>query len=236
MHELALAITETRSKHQWGDIVRPAGHVGIVMSEVVKKDRWLQLICNIASPNHRNHDQIINGLIKNCNWTKQNTVDLCNHWSEHLYEEWRECMRIKVGQNVNDMINGFWEKIVPDSGLKSILGKDPLGIVSKIESWQWSNQELTKTFVISISDIDESTARSLTGQVATIDDDVLTSKNEIKHIVIDRNVYDFERKLEFSEDTISKIKNEETKINVRYDKPINSNLRTIYSGVPMNIR
>jgi len=148
MAELALRTQEVINHKAKYTAWRPVGSVIISINQHQMRRKWLEIVCDLVSPKKRDNYKNISG------WQY-----LCDHWTPQLREEWiqlqkpnKEYPHGALLQNIATA-QSMWDQRV-DAQLISLVGKEPIGVKDKTDTWLWSDDE-RKIYFITVNEDEE---------------------------------------------------------------------------------
>lgn len=184
---------------------KPLGSVISAHKDITIRMKWLEIVCDLVSPQKRNNYKGIPGY-----------QYLCDHWTPELRKQW-----IDAGRPTEEEPHGFirlskqcqkiWDEKV-DPSLISTLGKDPTLIKNITDTWLWSEHERKTSFIITNTDI-EDYAWDVFGQGKTY-------VKEGHVIVAPGAIINYATDIGLSQTTLDKIADPNIIVHPRFDLPV----------------
>ena len=182
MSEIALNV---HNKHM------PVGHVLDVFSEPFTRRKWIEFICDQASPGEFKRETYKHAKISG--WKQ-----ICQFWDDTpgLRDLWLKAENRLINDYTYPQI--FWDEHIKDTGLLSYIG--PIPESDKLAYEVFPFKPLNRQLFFIVSNEDAAPA------------EVESWKN--------RRVFDFEGDEDISGDTLSKIKDKSKIVYTKFNKPI----------------
>lgn len=212
MHELALSITDKTAVLKEYTSLRPVGTVVAGVSAQRKREKWAEIVCDLASPKKR--DRFNPRFLSNAVMSETQWKVITDIWTEKLQRDYFEADGLGI-QDPNRIIafTQLWNDFIvsPNSGWVDAIGKDERGVVDKVDTWLWSKLERKNFFVVVNSDLSSFELEEKLRPAETTEKDVRTIK---------RSRLDWESKIALSADSIAKIKDVSERVDPHFDKPV----------------
>lgn len=211
MHEISLRITaldNTKAKYR---SYRPVGSVISAVSRWRKRDKWLEILCDLTSPSKR--DNVWNRFVLNGYPVTVNMWNAaCSVWSESLWNQWREYYSLPSLSIIERAakiaaMSDLWTYYKSEAvGVVDEFGLEPHGIKNLVDTWLWSPKDKKDSFIIVNDD-------------ATYEDiENINGFNYLDGEIIPKTMFDWENDLGLSEDSKALIRDVNVTVNPRFDK------------------
>lgn len=217
MHEISLSIFPVDKTDSKKRVYRPVGSPISVISKWRKRAKWIEIICDLASPKKRG--ALGSALVQNNNWPTFRWNRICQAWTPQLRRLWRDwdlgapdtddplglAMRRQTAREL-------WNTYIKPTGVISEAGKDPTNMVDLTDTWLWSNSDRRKSLVIVSDDMTELDLEDATKrEQSTVDD---------KQFIKPRKIIDWVNDLDLTVAEKADIYNPSKRVQPRFDKLI----------------
>ena len=194
MAEIVLRTRTLINAKQKYTAVKPRGGVAAAVTDQKIQNKWIETICDLMSPAKRD------------NYSTLPYYDLMTAaWTEKLRQDWIDWQRSKIPV----ITNVFWDTVIKPLGLVSQFGNAPESTKPLYETWLWSEHERKQFFIIHSPD--EAAIKA-----ATAHEDI-TYKDDLYKC---QKIFDYEKDITFSKETVAKINDPTQVVNPRFDKPV----------------
>lgn len=173
MHELLIGVEELPPRIERGNTrYRPAGRVLFAATLACKRNKWAEILCDLADPRPRRRldgafDPSKRAFYEGAQTPIQESLgahwDLIKEqWTPEARGRWFECECIPQGHMEKPIAEAFLWSEIEKTGIRTALGKDPTGLVDLLDTWLWSEHERKTHLVVVNADMSEVEAEAAT--------------------------------------------------------------------------
>lgn len=226
MHELLVGIEDMAPRVNGEEIrFRPAGRILFAATEAVKRDKWAEILCNLADPRPRKRadgkfDPSKRELYEAARTPIQQSLGarwglIKEQWTPQAHGRWFEAERIPEGHQEKAIAKAFLWSEIEKSGIRSALGRDPTGVVDLLETWLWSEMERKIHLVATNADMTETEA--VASAAVIVERSGSGRERRVSHYP--SRIIRWDTDLDFTRTEKSNIRNKKKIVHPRFDRP-----------------
>lgn len=226
MHELLVGIEDHPPRIDGADTrLRPSGRILFAATDAVKRDKWAEILCDLADPRPRRRaDGKFDPSKRDLYEAARNPIQqslgarwalVKEQWTPQARGRWWECERIPNGHQEKPIAKAHLWGEIERSGIRSGLGRDPTGVVDLLDTWLWSEMERKIHLVATNADMTDSEA--LESATVTVRRSAEGQQRSALHHP--SRILRWDSDLGYTRTELSAIRNKKKIVHPRFDRP-----------------